>query len=117
MNRIIKTDLGNKEIFARNLKRHLEVSKKSQKEVAAYVGVSTGTFCDWVKGRIYPRMDKVQLLAEYFGISKSDLVENVNVAKETISDKQQKVLDLFHKIPDDKKDFAIKMLETIADNQ
>jgi transcriptional regulator with XRE-family HTH domain len=112
-----KTNLGNKEIFSRNLNRYLSLSGKTQKEVAAAVGISTGTFCDWTKGRAYPRMDKVQALAEYFGISKSDLVEDVNVARGTINDKQQKVLDLFHKIPDDKKDFAIKMLETIADNQ
>ena len=111
-----ETNSRNKEIFARNLKRHLEVSKKSQKEAAAYVGVSTGTFCDWVKGRIYPRMDKVQLLAKYFGISKSDLVEDVNIAKDTITDDDQKVLDLFHEVPKEKRDFVLAMIRAAIDN-
>jgi transcriptional regulator with XRE-family HTH domain len=117
MNKSIKTDLGNKEIFSRNLKRYLDKSGKTQKEIAKAVGVSTGTFCDWVKGRAYPRMDKVQLLAEYFGIKKSDLVEDVNTVSETVTDKEQLILDLFHKIPDEKKEFVIKMIQAAIDNQ
>lgn len=117
MNNFVKTDLGNKEIFSRNLVRYLENSGKTQKEVAKYVGVSTGTFCDWTKGRSYPRMNKVQLLAEFFGIKKSDLVEDVNVVKESVSNKEQQVLDLFHKIPDGSKELAIKMLQTLIENQ
>ena len=117
MNNTIKTDLGNKEVFSRNLKRHLDKSGKLQKEVAKAVGVSTGTFCDWIKGRAYPRMDKVQKLAEFFGIKMSDLVENENVRTETVSDKEQLVLDLFHQIPDDRKEFFIKMLQVEIDNQ
>ena len=111
MNNTIKTDLGNKEVFSRNLKRHLDKSGKLQKEVAKAVGVSTGTFCDWIKGRAYPRMDKVQMLAEFFGIKMSDLVENENVRTETVSDKEQFILDSFHKLSDDDKEFFIKMLE------
>ena len=117
MNKTVKTDLGNKEIFSRNLKRYVNNSGATQKEIAKAIGVSTGTFCDWVKGRAYPRMDKVQLLAEYFGIKKSDLVEDVNVGKDAISNKEQLVLDLFHKIPDDRKDFFIKMLQVEIGNQ
>ena len=117
MNKLVKTDLGNKEIFIRNLKRHLSISGEKQIDVATAIGVSTGTFSDWLKGRSYPRMDKIQLLADYFGIKKSDLVEDVNIAKETVSDKEQLVLDLFHKIPDDRKDFFIKMLQVEIDNQ
>ena len=117
MNKTVKTDLGNKEIFSRNLKRYIDSTDITQKEVAKAIGVSTVTFNDWIKGRAYPRMDKVQLLAEYFGIKKSDLVEDVNFEKAAISDKEQLVLDLFHKIPDDRKDFFIKMLQVEIDNQ
>jgi repressor LexA len=110
MNKSVRTDLGNPEIFARNLTRYLNLSGKTQKEVAAVVNVSTGTFCDWVKCRVYPRMDKVQLLAEYFGIQVSDLVDDVNIAKDIVSDKDQEMLDLFHKVPEEKREFVLSLI-------
>ena len=30
---------------------------------------------DWVNGKKFPRIDKIELLAQYFGIQKSDLIE------------------------------------------
>jgi transcriptional regulator with XRE-family HTH domain len=33
------------------------------------------TFSDWVNAKTYPRIDKIELMANYFGISKADLVE------------------------------------------
>lgn len=117
MNKLIKTDLGNKEIFIRNLKRYLVISGKKKVEVANAIGVSTGNLADWLSGRSYPRMDKIQALAEFFDIQMADLVDDVNVPKETVSDKEQFVLDLFHKLPDDRKEFFIKMLQIELDNQ
>lgn len=40
------------------------------------LGVKYTTFTDWVKGNSYPRIDKIELMANYFGISKADLVED-----------------------------------------
>lgn len=116
MKKLVKTDLGNKEIFIRNVKRHLANSGKKQIDACQAIGVSTGTFSDWMKGRSYPRMDKIQLLADFFGIKKSELVEDVNVAKETVSEEDQKVLDLLHQIPQDKRAAAIEMCETVLKN-
>lgn len=65
-----------KEIFSRNLQKILAKSDKSQKEIADSIGVSPQTFNTWYKGIALPRMGKVQLLADYFGISKSTLLEN-----------------------------------------
>lgn len=64
------------EIFARNLKFYVIKSGKTQSQVASAIGVSKGTFSDWCSGRSHPRMDRVQQLAEYFGVSKSSLLEN-----------------------------------------
>lgn len=116
MNTFVETDLGNKEIFSRNLNRYLRLSGKTQKEVAAAVGISTSTFCDWTKGRAYPRMDKVQKLAEYFGIRKSDLVEDVNVEKEAISNQEQEIFDLFHRVPKEKREFVLSVIRAAIDN-
>lgn len=69
--------IENKEklIFQRNLLKHLQLSNKSQKEVANAINVSPQTFNTWCQGIALPRMEKIQLLADYFHINKSDLIE------------------------------------------
>lgn len=69
------TNLGNKEIMAKNLMHYVVRSGKTQKEIAAIVGVAPSTFNDWLKAKKYPRIDKIEILADYFGILKSDLIE------------------------------------------
>ena len=69
------TSLGNKQIFAKNLVYYIERSGKSQKDIAEVVGVAASTFNDWCKAKKYPRIDKIEILANYFGIQKSDLIE------------------------------------------
>lgn len=48
---------------------------KTQKELADIVGVSAPTVNDWVHAKIYPRIEKIEILAKVFGIQKSDLIE------------------------------------------
>lgn len=67
--------IGNKKVFAKNLRYYLEKSGKTQKEIAAIVDVAQSTFNDWATGKKYPRIDKIEILANYFGIQKSDLIE------------------------------------------
>jgi len=71
----VKSSIGNKQVLANNLTYYIERSGKSQKELAEMVGVATSTFNDWVKAKKYPRIDKIEMLANYFGILKSDLIE------------------------------------------
>ena len=70
------SDLGNKEIFSRNLRRYMKINNKDRNDVSRDLGIPYSTLTDWYNGNIYPRIDKIQLLANYFGIQKSDLVEN-----------------------------------------
>ena len=65
-----------KEIFAKNLRYYQGISGKTQKELAQIIGVSAPTMHEWCRGKKTPRMDKVEKLANYFGILKSDLIED-----------------------------------------
>lgn len=69
------SNIGNKETMAKNLRYYVEKSGKTQKEISEVVGVASSTFNDWMKAKKYPRIDKIEILAEYFGILKSDLIE------------------------------------------
>ena len=64
-----------KEVFAKNLRYYMESRGKSQKELAEIVGVSAPTVNEWLKAKKYPRIDKIEILSNYFGILKSDLIE------------------------------------------
>lgn len=69
------SSLGNKEIFSRNLKKYIDISGKDRKDIAKDLKISYSTFTDWINGNSYPRIDRIEKLANYFGISKSDLIE------------------------------------------
>lgn len=69
------SNLGNKKIMARNIRHYMELHNKSRKEMCEALGVKYTTFTDWVNGNTYPRIDKIELMANYFGIEKSDLIE------------------------------------------
>lgn len=69
------SDLGNKEIFAKNLKYYMELNNKDRNDVCKDLNFPYTTFAEWYNGKIYPRIDKIEMLANYFGIKKSDLIE------------------------------------------
>ena len=70
------SDLGNKEIIAKNIRHYMSLYNVTQTEICNTLGFKMPTFSDWINARTYPRIDKIELLANYFGISKSDLVED-----------------------------------------
>lgn len=69
------SDLGNKETMAKNIQYYMDKYEKTRQDMCDALGVKYTTFTDWVKGNSYPRIDKIELMANYFGISKADLVE------------------------------------------
>lgn len=69
------SNIGNKETMAKNLAYYVNASGRTQRELAEMVGVAPSTFNDWMKAKKYPRIDKIEMLADYFGILKSDLIE------------------------------------------
>ena len=64
-----------KKIFAKNLKHYMTSQGENQMDLMRDLGLSSSTVSNWCTGAKLPRMDKVQLLADYFHIMKSDLLE------------------------------------------
>ena len=65
----------NKKVFARNLNYYLTTRGKTQNDLVRDLEITASTVSDWANGKKYPRVDKMQMLADYFGILKSDLTE------------------------------------------
>ena len=115
------SNLGNKEIFAKNLAHYLERSGKDQKEMAEIVGVAPSTFNEWMRAKKYPRMDKIEMLANYFGIQKSDLIEDQekkdSPTEPQLTEGEKKILELFRRIPEERQGYALEVLETLLKMQ
>lgn len=88
--------MNNKEIFSSNLRRYMKLNQVARKKLSEDLGVSYYTITDWVNGKKYPRMDKVELLAAYFGILISDLVED----KKEMQKNNDTAVDIVDKLMD-----------------
>lgn len=90
--------MDNKNIFATNLKRYMALNEKSRKDISEALGISYYTVTDWVKGKKYPRMDKVEMLADYFGVLKSDLIEEKTEERREMQQKNSTLTDIVVKM-------------------
>lgn len=68
--------LGNKEIMATNIRRLMAERGIKSVDVCAALDIPSSTFSSWITGVMYPRIDKIEMMARYFNCSKADLVED-----------------------------------------
>ncbi|WP_252902869.1 helix-turn-helix domain-containing protein [Paucilactobacillus hokkaidonensis] len=69
------------------------------------------TLTAWIKGDSYPRIDKIELMARYFGVSKSDLVEEQNQNRNEPADLVAAHID--EDTPDEEKEQIINFIENL----
>lgn len=60
--------------FAQNLKNIMQKRKKTQSDLVKDLSFRQATVSDWLNGKKYPRMDKVEKLANYLGVSINELL-------------------------------------------
>ena len=65
-----------KEIFSANLEKLMRSRDVDRNKLCSDLGLKYTTVRDWLKGITYPRIGKIELLADYFGVNKSDLIED-----------------------------------------
>jgi repressor LexA len=71
-------NLGNKKTMANNINYYMKKRGVSRTQLSNTLNVAYTTLTDWLNAKTYPRIDKIELLANYFGVEKSDLVEERN---------------------------------------
>lgn len=67
--------MGNKEVLANNLKYYMNKHNVTRNDLVDDLNIAYMTISDWINAKTYPRIDKIELLAHYFQIEKSDLIE------------------------------------------
>ena len=76
------SSLENKQVMAKNIRYYMEKNGLNATDLALELDFKYSTVLDWLKANTYPRIDKIEMMANYFKIEKSDLVEDKSTKSE-----------------------------------
>ena len=103
----------NKEVFAQNLRRFLDSRGMQDKDLCEIAGASQTAVSDWLNAKKYPRIDKIERIANFFGVPKSSLIEDAKESGRREIEKQAH--DIIHSLPDTYKLAAVDYLRYLAE--
>ena len=101
------SNIGNKATMSKNLKYYIERSGKDRKELAEIWGFPYSTVTEWINGKKYPRIDRIEIMAEYFGVMKSDLIEEKTTEHREMQQKNSTLADITVRMRTDTKFFSL----------
>ena len=107
----------NKEIFANNLSFYMEQKGVDRNTLCADLDLKYTTVRDWLKGITYPRIGKIELLANYFNINKSDLIENKISTAQPSDSLLEKITNTARKLNTDNKKIVLRTSEGLLESQ
>lgn len=89
--------LGNKAVMGENITHYMKINGIDRSQLAKALDIPYTTLTDWIKGNTYPRIDKIEQLARYFGIAKADLVEERSSGNAIFSERSwgEPILDAY----------------------
>lgn len=107
----------NKEIFANNLSFYMEQKGVDRNTLCADLDLKYTTVRDWLKGITYPRIGKIELLANYFNINKSDLIENKISTAQPSDSLLEEITNTARKLNTDNKKIVLRMSKDLLNEQ
>ena len=99
--------------FSDNLKRYMKLYGLNQREVAKLCDVSQQSVSLWLSGERIPRMGKLQILADYFGVLKSELLEDHTSAQIDQTQRMKKYYQTINELIDEEMDDLLQYAEFI----
>ena len=111
--------LGNKEVMSNNLKYYMNKKGVDRNQLCSDLDLKYMTVSDWINAKTYPRIDKIELLANYFGINKSDLIEekstipSSSIPLPNFDPRQAILLSNYSKLNDTRKNKLLATSETL----
>ena len=123
--------LGNKSILAKNLRRLMQEKDVSAKEMSKKLKYPYTTILSWMNAENYPRIDKIEIMAKYFGVQKSDLIEEEKQEEEKqeeekqegpanndgLSENKRMIIDFVEKsVPEDKAEMILRVMQSIVES-
>lgn len=88
----------NRRIMAENIQRLMHEHGKSRREVCMDLGIKYTTLTEWINGGKYPRIQNIEMLAQYFGVPKSVLVEDPFKHTESVNENDRRMVAAYGKM-------------------
>ncbi len=113
-----------REIFAKNLNYLMEDRGITQADICRDLDVSSATASDWCSGKKFPRIDKLQRIADLLGVRLSNLTsedglrdyEDQKILEDLLQDPKLRMLfDRARKMSDHDKDRMLRISDIIKD--
>lgn len=105
--------MGGYRVFANNLKRFMKLYGMSQRELAKLCDVSQQSVSLWLAGDRLPRMGKLQIIADYFGVLKSELLEDNTSDSIDRTQRIKKLYSIISDLTDEEADDILRYAEFI----
>ena len=106
----------NKLIMAKNIQRYMDQRGITRQQLCDALDIKYTTLRDWLKGITYPRIGKVEAMANYFGCEKSDLIEDKKekpTDDDGLSEEMKELFDRIKKLPKDKVQMLLQVARSI----
>lgn len=109
--------------FAQNLKNIMQKRNKTQSDLVKDLSFRQATVSDWLNGKKYPRMDKVEKLANYLGVSINELlmqsVSEPPIPEIQLTDQEKSMIKKYRQLNADGKsrvDYVLNMEFNFVNN-
>lgn len=109
--------------FAQNLKNIMQKRNKTQSDLVKDLSFRQATVSDWLNGKKYPRMDKVEKLANYLGVSINELlmqsVSEPPIPEIQLTDQEKSMIKKYRQLNTDGKnrvDYVLNMEFDLMNN-
>lgn len=105
----------NKKIMADNIQRYMDQRGITRQQLCDALDIKYTTLRDWLKGLTYPRIGKVEAMANYFGCEKSDLIEEKtddSVRDVQITERELRIIQAVRRMSEEEKQAFETLLGT-----
>lgn len=92
--------IENRRVMGNNIQRYLDEMGMDRKEFAKKIGFPYSSVTDWINGKSYPRIDRIETMARFFGVDKADLVEDRKQTGDGLSADERALIDLYRQLND-----------------
>lgn len=99
--------------FKTNLKKIMALKGKNQSDIVKALNFKQSTVSDWLNGKKYPRMDKVQMLANYLNVDIIELVDNQSNDSITFANTEKALIKNYRQLNEQNQQAVTTMINSL----